>query len=99
MSRVDDRGWIPLHEAAVQEKKSILEIVFSGTGFETYLKGLSWSNLGSNIQVHVSSFPPGRRAVPDSERRDTSLPGCSVRPEGKRYVPASERMLSRPPER
>ncbi|XP_023861046.1 dynein axonemal heavy chain 12 isoform X1 [Salvelinus sp. IW2-2015] len=31
MSRVDDRGWIPLHEAAVQEKKSILEIVFSAS--------------------------------------------------------------------
>ncbi|CAB1336127.1 unnamed protein product [Coregonus sp. 'balchen'] len=31
MSRVDDRGWIPLHEAAVQEKKSILEIIFSAS--------------------------------------------------------------------
>uniref|UniRef100_A0A3P8ZCE4 SOCS box domain-containing protein n=2 Tax=Esox lucius TaxID=8010 RepID=A0A3P8ZCE4_ESOLU len=31
MSIVDDRGWIPLHEAAVQEFKSILEIVFSAS--------------------------------------------------------------------
>ncbi|KAL1021573.1 hypothetical protein UPYG_G00015040 [Umbra pygmaea] len=31
MSIVDDRGWIPLHEAAVQEKKSVLEIVFSAS--------------------------------------------------------------------
>lgn len=30
LSRVDERGWIPLHEAAVQEKKNILEIIFSG---------------------------------------------------------------------
>lgn len=30
MSRVDERGWIPLHEAAVQENKRILEIIFSG---------------------------------------------------------------------
>lgn len=29
-SRVDERGWIPLHEAAVQEDKKILEIIFSG---------------------------------------------------------------------
>ncbi len=30
LSRVDERGWIPLHEAAVQENKKILEIIFSG---------------------------------------------------------------------
>lgn len=30
LSRVDERGWIPLHEAAVQENRKILEIVFSG---------------------------------------------------------------------
>ncbi|XP_034552211.1 dynein heavy chain 12, axonemal [Notolabrus celidotus] len=30
-SRVDDRGWIPLHEAAVQENKRILEIIFSAS--------------------------------------------------------------------
>ncbi len=30
LSRVDERGWIPLHEAAVQENKRILEIIFSG---------------------------------------------------------------------
>ncbi|CAK6957358.1 dynein axonemal heavy chain 12 [Scomber scombrus] len=29
LSRVDERGWIPLHEAAVQENKKILEIIFS----------------------------------------------------------------------
>lgn len=29
-SRVDERGWIPLHEAAVQEDKKILEMIFSG---------------------------------------------------------------------
>nr|XP_046251764.1 ankyrin repeat and SOCS box protein 14 isoform X2 [Scatophagus argus] len=31
LSRVDERGWIPLHEAAVQEKKKILEIIFSAS--------------------------------------------------------------------
>ncbi|XP_067383332.1 dynein axonemal heavy chain 12 [Channa argus] len=31
MSRVDERGWIPLHEAAVQENKRILQIVFSSS--------------------------------------------------------------------
>ncbi|XP_062315529.1 dynein axonemal heavy chain 12 [Osmerus eperlanus] len=31
MSRVDNRGWIPLHEAAVQDNKLILEIVFSAS--------------------------------------------------------------------
>ncbi|XP_051280511.1 dynein axonemal heavy chain 12 isoform X2 [Dicentrarchus labrax] len=31
LSRVDDRGWIPLHEAAVQENKRILEIIFSAS--------------------------------------------------------------------
>ncbi|XP_022047740.2 dynein axonemal heavy chain 12 [Acanthochromis polyacanthus] len=30
-SRVDERGWIPLHEAAVQKNKSILEIIFSAS--------------------------------------------------------------------
>lgn len=30
LSRVDERGWIPLHEAAVQENRKILEIIFSG---------------------------------------------------------------------
>lgn len=30
LSRVDERGWIPLHEAAVQENKKTLEIIFSG---------------------------------------------------------------------
>ncbi|XP_034027495.1 dynein heavy chain 12, axonemal [Thalassophryne amazonica] len=43
LSRVDDRGWTPLHEAAVQEKKRILEIVFSasppGSGHCRTLKG------------------------------------------------------------
>ncbi|XP_068996933.1 dynein axonemal heavy chain 12 isoform X1 [Embiotoca jacksoni] len=29
LSRVDERGWIPLHEAAVQENKIILELIFS----------------------------------------------------------------------
>ncbi|KAK2851544.1 hypothetical protein Q5P01_007820 [Channa striata] len=31
LSRVDERGWIPLHEAAVQDNKKILEIVFSAS--------------------------------------------------------------------
>lgn len=30
LSRVDERGWIPLHKAAVHENKRILEIIFSG---------------------------------------------------------------------
>lgn len=30
LSRVDERGWIPLHEAAIQDDKKILEIIFSG---------------------------------------------------------------------
>ncbi|XP_030625548.1 dynein heavy chain 12, axonemal [Chanos chanos] len=30
-SQPDSRGWIPLHEAAVQEKRSILEITFSAS--------------------------------------------------------------------
>lgn len=30
LSRVDERGWIPLHEAAAQENRKILEIIFSG---------------------------------------------------------------------
>uniref|UniRef100_A0A3B5K768 Ankyrin repeat and SOCS box containing 14 n=1 Tax=Takifugu rubripes TaxID=31033 RepID=A0A3B5K768_TAKRU len=30
-SRVDERGWIPLHEAAVQEDKKILEMIFSAS--------------------------------------------------------------------
>uniref|UniRef100_A0A673A941 Ankyrin repeat and SOCS box containing 14b n=1 Tax=Sphaeramia orbicularis TaxID=375764 RepID=A0A673A941_9TELE len=43
LSRVDERGWIPLHEAAVQENKRILEIIFSasppGAGQCRTLKG------------------------------------------------------------
>lgn len=35
LSRVDERGWIPLHEAAVQENKKILEMIFSCTKFLT----------------------------------------------------------------
>ncbi|XP_028265767.1 dynein heavy chain 12, axonemal [Parambassis ranga] len=31
LSRVDERGWIPLHEAAVQQNKRILEIIFSAS--------------------------------------------------------------------
>ncbi|XP_060931467.1 dynein axonemal heavy chain 12 [Limanda limanda] len=31
LSRVDERGWIPLHEAAVQLNKRILEIIFSAS--------------------------------------------------------------------
>ncbi|XP_053500152.1 dynein axonemal heavy chain 12 [Ictalurus furcatus] len=31
MSMADKRGWIPLHQAAVQQKKSILEITFSAS--------------------------------------------------------------------
>lgn len=30
LSNADSRGWIPLHEAAVQHKKSILEITYAG---------------------------------------------------------------------
>lgn len=30
MSMADNRGWVPLHQAAVQQKRSILEITFSG---------------------------------------------------------------------
>ena len=30
VSRVDERGWIPLHEAAAHQNKKILEIIFSG---------------------------------------------------------------------
>ncbi|XP_071374581.1 dynein axonemal heavy chain 12 [Centroberyx affinis] len=43
LSRVDERGWIPLHEAAVQENKRTLEIIFSasplGAGQCRSLKG------------------------------------------------------------
>ncbi|CAN9515515.1 unnamed protein product [Ophioblennius macclurei] len=31
LSRVDERGWIPLHEAAVHENKKMLEIIFSAS--------------------------------------------------------------------
>ncbi|XP_029012098.1 dynein axonemal heavy chain 12 isoform X1 [Betta splendens] len=31
LSRVDERGWIPLHEAAVWDNKRILEIIFSAS--------------------------------------------------------------------
>ncbi|XP_076023065.1 dynein axonemal heavy chain 12 [Genypterus blacodes] len=31
LTRVDERGWIPLHEAAVQGKKRVLEIIFSAS--------------------------------------------------------------------
>lgn len=31
LSRVDERGWIPLHEAAIQDDKKILEIIFSAS--------------------------------------------------------------------
>lgn len=30
LSNADSRGWIPLHEAAVQHKRSILEITYAG---------------------------------------------------------------------
>lgn len=30
MTMADNKGWIPLHQAAVQPKKNILEITFSG---------------------------------------------------------------------
>ena len=33
LSKVDERGWIPLHEAAVQGSREILEVIFSGTGY------------------------------------------------------------------
>ncbi|XP_076839752.1 dynein axonemal heavy chain 12 [Brachyhypopomus gauderio] len=43
LSMADDRGWIPLHEAAIQEKRSILEITFSaspqGSGHCRTLRG------------------------------------------------------------
>ncbi|XP_053096640.1 dynein axonemal heavy chain 12 isoform X3 [Pangasianodon hypophthalmus] len=43
MSMADNRGWIPLHQAAVQQKRSILEITFSaspqGSGESRTLKG------------------------------------------------------------
>ncbi|KAG9269583.1 dynein axonemal heavy chain 12 [Astyanax mexicanus] len=43
MSMADSRGWIPLHEAAIQQKRSILEITFSaspqGSGQCRTLKG------------------------------------------------------------
>ncbi|XP_056130666.1 dynein axonemal heavy chain 12 [Lampris incognitus] len=43
LSRVDERGWIPLHEAAVQKNKTILEMIFSvsplGAGQCRTLKG------------------------------------------------------------
>uniref|UniRef100_A0AAX7V875 SOCS box domain-containing protein n=1 Tax=Astatotilapia calliptera TaxID=8154 RepID=A0AAX7V875_ASTCA len=31
LSRVDTRGWIPLHEAAAQQNKKVLEIIFSAS--------------------------------------------------------------------
>ncbi|XP_023257592.1 dynein heavy chain 12, axonemal-like isoform X2 [Seriola lalandi dorsalis] len=31
LSRVDERGWIPLHEAAVHQNKRMLEIIFSAS--------------------------------------------------------------------
>ncbi|XP_032376487.1 dynein heavy chain 12, axonemal [Etheostoma spectabile] len=31
LSRVDERGWIPLHEASAQDNKRILEIIFSAS--------------------------------------------------------------------
>lgn len=31
LCKVDERGWIPLHEAAVQDNKHILEIIFSAS--------------------------------------------------------------------
>ncbi|XP_063744832.1 ankyrin repeat and SOCS box protein 14 isoform X2 [Eleginops maclovinus] len=31
LSRVDERGWIPLHEASLQDNKKILEIIFSAS--------------------------------------------------------------------
>ncbi|KAM6924516.1 dynein axonemal heavy chain 12 [Xenentodon cancila] len=31
LSRVDDRGWIPLHQAAAQDNKKILEMIFSAS--------------------------------------------------------------------
>ncbi|CAL8325418.1 unnamed protein product [Merluccius merluccius] len=31
LSKVDERGWIPLHEAAVQGRRKILEDIFSGS--------------------------------------------------------------------
>ncbi|XP_054642944.1 dynein axonemal heavy chain 12 isoform X2 [Dunckerocampus dactyliophorus] len=31
LSRVNEQGWIPLHEAAVQESKDILEMIFSAS--------------------------------------------------------------------
>lgn len=30
LSNADSKGWIPLHEAAVQHKRSILEITYAG---------------------------------------------------------------------
>ncbi|XP_055015713.1 ankyrin repeat and SOCS box protein 14-like isoform X2 [Boleophthalmus pectinirostris] len=31
LCKVDERGWIPLHEAAIQDNKQILEIIFSAS--------------------------------------------------------------------
>lgn len=38
MSMADSRGWLPLHQAAVQQKRRILEITFSGLYSSIHLK-------------------------------------------------------------
>lgn len=78
LSRVDDRGWIPLHEAAAQENKRILEIIFSGShiiksmivafdrliGYTPFVTILAQND---TLFGALTSVPPGCRPVSHSK--------------------------------
>lgn len=98
LSRVNELGWIPLHEAAVWENKGILEILFSGSRvimsvmFDPFKSALMVGCLGCSI-------PPRGSPVSYSEGRDAAVPGGGPWTQGERHLPATERLQPGSPER
>ncbi|XP_068996935.1 dynein axonemal heavy chain 12 isoform X2 [Embiotoca jacksoni] len=68
LSRVDERGWIPLHEAAVQENKIILELIFSGADV------LCESETGTILFEAAASGNPDIISLLLDHRADPNLP-------------------------
>lgn len=62
-SRVDERGWIPLHEAAVHQNKRILEIIFSGSDVTAHVAVIGHhkdsSFLNADVGVWILASLPG----------------------------------------
>lgn len=59
LSRVDERGWIPLHEAAAHENKRMLEVIFSGSEVNrsmTVLNACLFMRGGTNSLIYCVSL-------------------------------------------